>query len=70
MREKDVKQTWFSLFLEGFRPPLVTLWRNRPCRALSEGGMREKDVKKTCFLCFLSAVAESALSGALGGWSA
>ena len=40
MREKDVKKTWFSLFLEGFRPAV------------------------SC------AVAESALSGALGGWNA
>ena len=40
MREKDVKKSWFSLFLVGFRPAVS------------------------------GAVAESALSGALGGWNA
>ena len=69
MREKNVKKTWFSLFLEGFRPAVS---------CVSEGGIREKDVKKTWFSLFLEgfrpavscAVAESALSGAVGGWNA
>ena len=68
-----MKKTWFSLFLEGFRP------------AVSRGGIglvgrsqRVECVKKTWFSLFLEgfrpavscAVAESAWSGALGGWNA
>ena len=69
-----MKKTWFSLFLEGFRPAVSCaggiglVWRSR----------RVECVKKTWFSLFLEgfrpavscAVAESALLGALGGWTA